>query len=108
MAILNVIFAIAANYAHVAQLDWRGDPQDHLVYLTRARMLSMDGDDLFCHPDLQQVQVEGLNCFLSAFDGPDSQVTQPHLVQKLKFTDGIGHGEFQPWQYAPQYLWVYI
>jgi hypothetical protein len=63
MAILNVIFAIAANYAHVAQLDWRGDTQDHLVYLTRARMLSMDGDDLFCHPDLQQVQVEGLIAF---------------------------------------------
>jgi hypothetical protein len=63
MAILNVIFAIAANYAHVAQLDWRGDILDHLVYLTRARMLSMDGDDLFCHPDLQQVQVEGLIAF---------------------------------------------
>lgn len=52
MAILNFIFAIAANYAHVAELDWQGDPQDHLVYLTRARMLSMDGNDLFRHPDL--------------------------------------------------------
>lgn len=63
MAILNVIFAIAANHAHVAELDGHGDPQDHLVYLTRARMLSMDGDDLFRHPDLQQVQVEGLISF---------------------------------------------
>lgn len=53
MAILNVIFAIASSYAHTAQLDWRGDPRDHIFYLTRARMLSMSGDDLFRHPDLQ-------------------------------------------------------
>ncbi|KAF3387516.1 Thiamine repressible regulatory protein [Penicillium rolfsii] len=63
VAILNVIFAIAANYAQVAALDWREDAQDHRVYLTRARMLSMDGDELFRHPDLQQVQLEGLITF---------------------------------------------
>ncbi|KAJ5935952.1 hypothetical protein N7454_005250 [Penicillium verhagenii] len=63
MAILNMIFAIAANYAHLAELDWHGDQNDHLVYLTRARMLSMSGDDLFRHPDIQQVQVEGLIAF---------------------------------------------
>ncbi|KAJ5642808.1 hypothetical protein N7490_006808 [Penicillium lividum] len=63
MAILNMIFAISANYAHLAELDWHGDQNDHLVYLTRARMLSMSGDDLFRHPDLQQVQVEGLIAF---------------------------------------------
>ncbi|KAJ5128831.1 uncharacterized protein N7443_005945 [Penicillium atrosanguineum] len=63
MAILNMIFAIAANYAHVAELKWHGDHQDHLLYLTRARMLSMNGDEVFRHPDLQQVQVEGLMAF---------------------------------------------
>lgn len=63
IAILNMVFAIAASYAHVAQLEWRGDPQDHLLYLTRARMLSMSGDEVFRHPDLQQVQVEGLMAF---------------------------------------------
>lgn len=63
MAILNIVFAIATNYAHTAKLSWRGDPKDHLRYLTRARMLSMSGDDLFRHPDLQQVQVEGLIAF---------------------------------------------
>lgn len=63
MAILNMVFAIAAAYTHTAELDWRGDSQDHLLYLTRARMLSMSGDEVFRHPDLQQVQVEGLMAF---------------------------------------------
>jgi hypothetical protein len=63
MAILNIIFAIAANYAHSAGLEWYGDDQSHLFFLTRARMLSMSGGDLFRHPDLQQVQVEGLIAF---------------------------------------------
>ncbi|KAJ5176126.1 uncharacterized protein N7482_002003 [Penicillium canariense] len=63
MAILNMVFAIAATYAHTAGLEWHGDHQDHLLYLTRARMLSMSGDDVFRHPDLQQVQVEGLIAF---------------------------------------------
>ncbi|KAF9889127.1 hypothetical protein FE257_007616 [Aspergillus nanangensis] len=63
LAILNVIFAIAAKHAHLMQAPWRGDDNDHLVYLTRARILSMNGDILFSHPDLQQVQVEGLIAF---------------------------------------------
>ncbi|GLB05261.1 hypothetical protein AtubIFM57258_011299 [Aspergillus tubingensis] len=60
LAILNMIFAISAKHAHLTRAPWRGDENDHLVYLTRARILSMNGDVLFSHPDLQQVQVEGL------------------------------------------------
>lgn len=63
MAILNVIFAIASNYAQAAELAWAESPREHILYLTRARMLSMSGDDLFRHPDLQQVQLEGLVAF---------------------------------------------
>lgn len=63
LAILNMIFAIAAKHAHLTQAPWRGEDNDHLVYLTRARILSMNGDVLFSHPDLQQVQVEGLISF---------------------------------------------
>lgn len=63
LAILNLIFAIAAKHAHLKQASWRGEEHDHLVYLTRARILSMNGDVLFSHPDLQQVQVEGLISF---------------------------------------------
>lgn len=63
LAILNLIFAIAAKHAHLTQSPWRGESHDHLVYLTRARTLSMNGDILFSHPDLQQIQVEGLTAF---------------------------------------------
>lgn len=63
LAILNMIFAIGAKHAALIEAPWRGDDKDHLVYLTRARSLSMNGDTLFSHPDLQQVQVEGLIAF---------------------------------------------
>ncbi|KAJ5595140.1 uncharacterized protein N7459_001348 [Penicillium hispanicum] len=63
LAILNMMFAIAATYAQTTGLKQHGDPQDHLLYLTRARILSMSGDDVFRHADLQQVQVEGLISF---------------------------------------------
>jgi hypothetical protein len=63
MAILNIIFAIASKHARLTHAPWGGDEHDHLVYFTRARMLSMNGDTLFNHPDLQQVQVEGLTAF---------------------------------------------
>ncbi|CAG8882938.1 unnamed protein product [Penicillium egyptiacum] len=63
LAILNMIFAIGAKHGHLVDAPWRGNDKDHLVYLTRARILSMNGDVLFSHPDLQQVQVEGLIAF---------------------------------------------
>ncbi|KAJ5746474.1 hypothetical protein N7520_011656 [Penicillium odoratum] len=63
LAVLNIIFAIGAKHAHLINAAWRGDDNDHLVYLTRARLLSMNSEVLFSHPDLQQVQVEGLIAF---------------------------------------------
>ncbi|KAJ5494017.1 hypothetical protein N7463_010104 [Penicillium fimorum] len=63
LAILNMIFAIGAKHGHLIDAPWSVDEKDHLVYLTRARILSMNGDVLFSHPDLQQVQVEALIAF---------------------------------------------
>ncbi|KAI2788380.1 hypothetical protein POX_e06395 [Penicillium oxalicum] len=63
LAILNTIFAIAAKHAHLVDAPWRGDVDDHLVYMTRARLLSLNAEVLFSHPDLQQVQVESLIAF---------------------------------------------
>ncbi|KAJ5648282.1 hypothetical protein N7490_004654 [Penicillium lividum] len=63
LAILNMIFAISAKHGDLLEASWRGDEKDHLLYLNRARILSMNGDVLFSHPDLQQVQVEGLIAF---------------------------------------------
>ncbi|KAJ5946421.1 transcriptional regulator family: Fungal Specific TF [Penicillium verhagenii] len=63
LAILNMIFAISAQHAQLISASWRGEDRDHITYLTRARILSMSGHDLFSHPDLQQVQLEGLIAF---------------------------------------------
>ncbi|GFF66355.1 hypothetical protein CNMCM6936_008579 [Aspergillus lentulus] len=89
LAILNMIFAIASKHAHLTQAPWRGDERDHLVYLTRARILSMNGDTLFNHPDLQQVQVEGLIAFyLLASD----QINRAWRIASLAVRSGIALG----------------
>ncbi|KAL1963610.1 hypothetical protein VTN77DRAFT_8055 [Rasamsonia byssochlamydoides] len=62
LAILNLIFAIAAVYSHLVHAEWEANENDHTVYFSRARVLSMK-DPLFDHPDLQQLQVEGLTSF---------------------------------------------
>lgn len=62
-AILNLILAIGAKYSHLVQAEWRGDERDHLLYFTRARLLAMNSDTIFEHPDLQQIQVAGLMAF---------------------------------------------
>ena len=59
-AILNLIFAIAAKHSHYVQAPWQGDDRDQLIYLSRARQLSLTSDSLFNHADLQQVQIYGL------------------------------------------------
>ncbi|KAI1629128.1 fungal-specific transcription factor domain-containing protein [Exophiala viscosa] len=63
LAILNMIFAIGAKYSHLIKADWRGDERDHLIYFTRARLLHMNSETLFQHPDLQQIQILGLMSF---------------------------------------------
>ena len=63
LAILNLIFAIAAKYSHLVQAEWRGDERDHLIYFTRARMLGFNGETILFHAELQRVQITGLMAF---------------------------------------------
>ena len=60
LAIINLIFAIAARYSHLIQADWAGDERDHVIYFTRARMLAVTDETIFNHPDLQMIQVQVL------------------------------------------------
>ncbi|EED21370.1 C6 transcription factor, putative [Talaromyces stipitatus ATCC 10500] len=62
LAILNLIFATSAVYARLVGADWKLELEHHSVYFKRARILSMR-DTLFDHPDLQQLQIEGLTSF---------------------------------------------
>ncbi len=63
LAILNLIFAIGANYSHLIQAEWKGDEKDHLIYFTRARMLGFNGETILGHAELQRVQITGLMAF---------------------------------------------
>lgn len=63
LAIINLIFAISAKYSHLIQAEWQADERDHLIYFTRARMLTVDAETIFSHPDLQNIQVFGLMSF---------------------------------------------
>ena len=63
LAILNLIFAIAAKYSHLVESELRGDERDHIIYFTRARLLSMDGDWFLSQPELQRIQIVGLMSF---------------------------------------------
>ncbi|EXJ64334.1 hypothetical protein A1O7_00670 [Cladophialophora yegresii CBS 114405] len=60
LAIINLIFAIGAKYSHLINADWKGDERDHLIYFTRARLLTINSETIFQHPDLQMIQVLSL------------------------------------------------
>ncbi|KAJ5682822.1 hypothetical protein N7462_005987, partial [Penicillium macrosclerotiorum] len=68
LAILNLIFAIASKYGQLTSADCKEDENTHQLYFSRARALSLE-DQLFHHPDLQQLQVEGLACFYMLASG---------------------------------------
>lgn len=63
LAILNLILALGARYAHLTGTQWTGDTKDHLIYFTRARMLGFNTDSVLSHAELQRVQISGLTAF---------------------------------------------
>lgn len=60
LGILNMIFAIGCRYCKLIDPGAGSAWEDGLVYLTRARKLSLHGNVLFEHTDLQQIQLEFL------------------------------------------------
>lgn len=58
LAILNMIFAIGCRYGKLIDSSRKDTHQDDLLFLTRARMLSLHEKVLFEHTDLQQIQLE--------------------------------------------------
>ncbi|KAJ5721041.1 uncharacterized protein N7483_008975 [Penicillium malachiteum] len=63
MAVLNLIFAIAVKHSLLVNNEPDEELGNHLVYFTRAGRLSLGNVALLDHPNLQQVQVEGLTAF---------------------------------------------
>lgn len=60
LAILNMIFAIGCRYTKATSSRTDGRDYDDLVYLNRARKLTLSEKVIFEHADLQQIQVEFL------------------------------------------------
>ena len=98
-AILNLIFAIGAKYSHLIQAEWQGDDRDHLIYFTRARMLSMNGDTVFEHPGLQQIQVTGLMSFYMLCTSQVNRYVESILTVVISDScQGLGVGRCcNPW-----------
>jgi hypothetical protein len=63
LAVLNLVFAIGARCCRYSQGADGGVTDDETLYFSRAWRLSMSDIALLDHPNLQQVQVEGLTSF---------------------------------------------
>ncbi|KAL8663952.1 MAG: hypothetical protein Q9168_008006 [Polycauliona sp. 1 TL-2023] len=63
LAILNLLFAIAARYSRLARAEWITRAEDEHVYFSRARLLGLGADTLWVHGELQRIQVAGLTSF---------------------------------------------
>lgn len=63
LAIMNLVFAISARYSQILLGSSDEYVGDHLMYFSRAWKLSVSDVALLDHPNLQQVQVEGLTSF---------------------------------------------
>ncbi|KAJ5491323.1 hypothetical protein N7539_002890 [Penicillium diatomitis] len=68
LAIVNLIFAISSKYGQLTDAEWAEGEDDHEVYFSRARGLCLENQFLQ-HPDLQQLQIEGLASFYLTSSG---------------------------------------
>lgn len=93
LAILNLIFAIAARHARHLYNETQNGSDDSLVYFSRAWKLSMSDTALLEHPNLQQVQVEGLTSFYLMSIGQVNRygpyLTISHSSAQFWFTQGL-------------------
>ncbi|KAF2022094.1 hypothetical protein BU24DRAFT_417747 [Aaosphaeria arxii CBS 175.79] len=86
---LNIIFAIGAVYSHLAEEHWRADDRDHLVYHSRAWALTLKDPWWFSHPDLPQLQINGLLAFYYLAIG---QVNRSWMVSGMAVRSGFALG----------------
>ncbi|KAL2819297.1 fungal-specific transcription factor domain-containing protein [Aspergillus cavernicola] len=63
LTILNLVFALASKFAQLVSKPWVSETDSPMICFTRARKLSFTENQLLEHPNLQQVQVEGLTAF---------------------------------------------
>lgn len=61
-AILNLVFAIGAQYSHLVDASWQADGRDHLIYMTRAlRLLELENTLVaISAPDIALIRATGM------------------------------------------------
>lgn len=98
LAVLNFIFATAAMHLSPVNNLTESSGYSHLVYFSRAWILSIENASLRDHPSLQQVQVEGLASFYLLASGQVNRYLFLTLTLALPtrlFTNrysALGHG----------------
>lgn len=83
LAVLNLVFAIAAKHSLLVESQPPLEPGDHVVFFARAWRLSIGNAALLDHPNLQQVQVEGLAAFYLLATGQVNRCVPCHTFWEL-------------------------
>lgn len=104
--IMNLVLAISAKFGEAAQVNSSSSRREaHLEYFTRARMSGLSESSLFDHPDLQQLQIEGLTAFYFLASGQTNRYglryfisTLGNEIYALPLTYDEGHGKFLAYQ----------
>jgi hypothetical protein len=86
LALLNLVFAIATRHSLLTD-QLRPDQDDHQTFFARAWSLSIGKVALLDHPDLQQVQVEGLAAFYLLSIGQVNRLVSRTLCVYAQFSD---------------------
>ena len=79
LALLNLVFAIATRHLLLADQPWP-NYDDHQTFFARAWSVSIGQVALLDHPDLQQVQVEGLAAFYLLSIGQVNRSVFPRIL----------------------------
>lgn len=112
LGILNMIFAIGCRYCKLLDPGAGSAWEDGLVYLTRARQLSLHENVLFEHTDLQQIQLEFLVAVYLLCLGQVNRYSKLILASKFAFHPRVwrhtdikpGHLNSPAWLFALPYL----
>jgi hypothetical protein len=87
LAVLNLIFAIASKYSLLAESQPLVKTEEDLVFFARAWRLSTGNVALLDHPNLQQVQIEGLTSFYLLSAGQvNRQVSNSNLDKESLYS----------------------
>jgi hypothetical protein len=69
LAILNLVFAIGARFSYLTETDWHQDSRDHIIYQSRAHLLTLEELPMDHLPDLMRVQITALFAFYTSTVG---------------------------------------